>query len=147
MYQIIVSWLCNDMSIHGSAGIILCMGSANETQCTVISHWLSPYTEWSLLMGQRLVRPILIYPIFYNDKEEQVCQRHLNLAAYWLKTSACENCITGAGNLWDTIVFPTQRASKAEPKGPGPRLNIKTVLSTYGDFHVKDKTAVRTSYL
>ena len=30
---------------------------------------------------------------------------------------------------------------------PGPRLNIKTVLSTYGDFHVKDKTAVRTSYL
>ena len=25
---------------------------------------------------------------------------------------------------------------------PGPRLNIKTVLSTYGDFHVKDKTAV-----
>ena len=30
---------------------------------------------------------------------------------------------------------------------PGPRLNIKTVLSTYGDFHVKDKMAVRTSYL
>ena len=30
-------------------------------------------------------------------------------------------------------------------KEPGPRLNIKTVLSTYGDFHVKDKTAVRTS--
>ena len=29
----------------------------------------------------------------------------------------------------------------------GPRLNIKTVLFTYGDFHVKDKTAVRTSYL
>ena len=27
---------------------------------------------------------------------------------------------------------------------PGPRLNIKTVLSTYGDFHVKDKTAVRS---
>ena len=32
-------------------------------------------------------------------------------------------------------------------KTTGPRLNIKTVLSTYGDFHVKDKTAVRTSYL
>ena len=29
----------------------------------------------------------------------------------------------------------------------GPCLNIKTVLSTYGDFHVKDKTAVRTCYL
>ena len=33
------------------------------------------------------------------------------------------------------------------PNVSGPRLNIKTVLSTYGDFHVKDKTAVRTSYL
>ena len=33
------------------------------------------------------------------------------------------------------------------PRSTGPRLNIKTVLSTYGDFHVKDKTAVRTSYL
>ena len=32
-------------------------------------------------------------------------------------------------------------------KAPGPHLNIKTVLSTYDDFHVKDKTAVRTSYL
>ena len=32
-------------------------------------------------------------------------------------------------------------------KSSGPRLNIKTVLSRYGDFHVKDKTAVRTSYL
>ena len=31
--------------------------------------------------------------------------------------------------------------------GSGPRLNIKTVLSKYGDFHVKDKTADRTSYL
>ena len=32
-------------------------------------------------------------------------------------------------------------------KEPGPRLNIKTVLSRYGDSYVKDKTAVRTSYL
>ena len=32
-------------------------------------------------------------------------------------------------------------------RSTGPRLNIKTVLSAYGDFHVKDKTAVRTSYL
>ena len=30
---------------------------------------------------------------------------------------------------------------------PGPRLNIKTVLFTYDDFHVKDKTAVRPSFL
>ena len=37
--------------------------------------------------------------------------------------------------------------NKARSWRAGPRLNIKTVLSTYGDFHVKDKTAVRTSYL
>ena len=44
-----------------------------------------------------------------------------------------------------------KRCLKGVDKGvhltPGPRLNIKTVLSTYGDFHDKDKTAVRTSYL
>ena len=39
------------------------------------------------------------------------------------------------------------RKHKIFIKPSGPRLNIKTVLSTYGDFHVKDKTAVRTSYL
>ena len=48
---------------------------------------------------------------------------------------------------WDDI-----STSKREPLWchlcrSGPRLNIKTVLSTYGNFHVKDKTAVRTSYL
>ena len=32
-------------------------------------------------------------------------------------------------------------------KTPGPRLNIKDRLSRYGDSHVKDKTAGRTSYL
>ena len=32
-------------------------------------------------------------------------------------------------------------------KSPGPRLNIKTVLSRYGYSYVEDKTAVRTSYL
>ena len=37
--------------------------------------------------------------------------------------------------------------TRGQGQHPGPRLNIKTVLSTYGDFHVKDKTAVRTSYL
>ena len=29
-------------------------------------------------------------------------------------------------------------------KGPGPRLNIKTVFPRYGDFHVKDKTVGET---
>ena len=30
---------------------------------------------------------------------------------------------------------------------PGPRLNINTIFSRYGDSHVKDKTVARPSYL
>ena len=45
------------------------------------------------------------------------------------------------------IMSPANGSRVIETRTPGPRLNIKTVLSTYGDFHVKDKTAVRTSYL
>ena len=44
-------------------------------------------------------------------------------------------------------VVTSNPVQHGEAPEPGPRLNIKTVLSTYGDFHVKDKTAVRTSYL
>ena len=36
---------------------------------------------------------------------------------------------------------------KKPNEASGPRLNIKTVLSRYGDSYVKDKTAIRTSYL
>ena len=56
----------------------------------------------------------------------------------------------------DDLLFkvnnPYTEGLRDEPKGERfevirARLNIKTVLSTYGDFHVEDKTAVRTSYL
>ena len=51
--------------------------------------------------------------------------------------SQCVNIKVSAAMTWIQYKVVT----------PGPRLNIKTVLSTYGDFHVKDKTAARTSYL
>ena len=69
-----------------------------------------------------------------------------NCSKYWYWT----------GFEWDLTSFDCRKIilDPFEPKpgqnkenSPGPRLNIKTVLSTYGDFHVKDKTAVRTSYL
>ena len=41
-------------------------------------------------------------------------------------------------------MLPAEHGLKSMRKSGG-RLNIKTVLSTYGDFHVKDKTAVRES--
>ena len=46
---------------------------------------------------------------------------------------------------WLSYVVNTMVADALAARAAG--LNIKTVLSTYGDFHVKDKTAVRTSYL
>ena len=51
-------------------------------------------------------------------------------------------------SFFNNLFNLTRKASNVRTiTSPGPRLNIKTVLSTYGDFHVKDKTAVRTSYL
>ena len=50
----------------------------------------------------------------------------------------CDDCSSWVHKKCSTIPGPLK---------PGPHLNIKTVLSTYGDFHVKDKTAARTSYL
>ena len=50
--------------------------------------------------------------------------------------------------LWQVMPsFDFVPKAELESRDAGPRLNIKTVLSTYGDFHVKDKTAVRMSYL
>ena len=49
-------------------------------------------------------------------------------------------------SAWTVVIKYPIRFVRYIPR-PGPRLNIKTVLSTYGDFHVKDKTAVMTSYL
>ena len=62
--------------------------------------------------------------------------------------SKCETCIVWYNASLCSILL--QLCIFALPSSSllaGPRLNIKTVLSTYGDFHVKDKTAVRTSYL
>ena len=55
-------------------------------------------------------------------------------------------CVIVDGTESSWIPIPS-RVPEVTILHPGPRLNIKTVLSTYGDFHVKDKTAVRTSYL
>ena len=81
--------------------------------------------------------PTLNFLLFLLDMHSQtlhirsLIQKHLYLDGFWQE------------RLFVIIV------SLPHPEIPtsGPRLNIKTVLSTYGDFHVKDKTAVRTSYL
>ena len=97
---------------------------------------------------------ILLLPLFYMiDKTElyyNTCHAYTILLEFFLFAALVQNpyvatsisvsvplivCVTVCGHA--TIRYYRS----------GPRLNIKTVLSTYGDFHVKDKTAVRTSYL
>ena len=85
------------------------------------------------------------YPIYLQKwKIQRYCVIHI-----WI-TSAFDGaqCLTKKNQCNISIVRPIYvSAIVADVMAPGPRLNIKTVLSTYGDFHVKDKTAVRTSYL
>ena len=69
---------------------------------------------------------------------------------FWLsrKThSSTGGTTSSASPTFSTGLQSPGNTSIISPSRAGPRLNIKTVLSTYGDFHVKDKTAVRTSYL
>ena len=68
-----------------------------------------------------------------------ICSNHTNCFFFvWCTTVSYEGLLKWA--IKQLLFLSTSLP-------PGPRLNIKTVLSTYGDFHVKDKTAVRTSYL
>ena len=59
---------------------------------------------------------------------------NLEISEHWFKFCAC--CWTWNKPRPEPMVDPS-----------GPRLNIKDRLSRYGDSHVKDKTAGRTSYL
>ena len=78
-----------------------------------------------------------------------ICFCSYRLQYCWLLLGLCPNefvigLITNDWSIMDCLILPKWLRIAKET---GPRLNIKTVLSTYGDFHVKDKTAVRTSYL
>ena len=77
-----------------------------------------------------------LYIFIYLDND--AAPSHLTLITYQAIIIMLELCASSYLIAWVDIMFS---ASKE------PCLNIKTVLSTYGDFHVKDKTAVRTSYL
>ena len=73
-------------------------------------------------------------------------QKFLKSVPFWAVPRMLTSGNIGLGHDIGAF-FPVLMALLGPRKNPGPRLNIKTVLSTYGDFHVKDKTAVRTSYL
>ena len=80
---------------------------------------------WTLVMN----KPIFQYTMKFPIPEK-----------FYIKTGLC-------GGQWGSFQAQQGGTREIQSTQTGPRLNIKTVLSTYGDFHVKDKTAVRTSYL
>ena len=87
-----------------------------------------------------------IYFIFFISRP-RLGHHHITSVPYTCSTSVNNMC-TGASKINVAYqTFITASILCSESCFSGPRLNIKTVLSTYGDFHVKDKTAVRTSYL
>ena len=100
------------------------------------------------------------YWLFQTFAKHSNLQFHVQLNLRYIFTS-CVICVgyfkqirwvpAKLSSIHDSIYGHTyeqaQRKNKTGRTKSGPRLNIKTVLSTYGDFHVKDKTAVRTSYL
>ena len=81
---------------------------------------------------------------WYTGLRYNGTQLQLNIKSAHNVTSMNMDTYNNHINLLETNQMTITKQLKT---GPGPRLNIKTVLSTYGDFHVKDKTVVRTSYL
>ena len=80
--------------------------------------------------------------------------RQMSDESYWcmhvsLDFLHLQEAVHGLGFLPHHVMLPRKVTVHVVNfrQASGPRLNIKTVLFTYGDFHVKDKTAVRTSYL
>ena len=139
--------------------------------------WTRPVNYWICAMGndsalsvKTLVDAVLLEWIVYIYCEFQISFRSgSHIVTVWWSMSVCDNdnCSEMAVGLWTRfrcLLFLNytilnfilkiyscfslhMRTITLIGQVSGPRLNIKTVFSTYGDFHVKDKTAVRTSYL
>ena len=94
------------------------------------------------MLGLLQIVLVLMMLLWYN-----ICQVTVRAHCYWNierhhSTKNPNFTVCEHGPVYLSLIAKPCRSWRA-----GPRLNIKTVLSTYGDFHVKDKTAVRTSYL
>ena len=76
---------------------------------------------------------------------EQTCQAIYKMIL--MKQNVCNDTTQSSSKAPKSVRETAIIASSNNKEVSRARLNIKTVLSTYGDFHVKDKTAVRTSYL
>ena len=145
------SWTLTHWRMYASVNIVL-IGSSNAVSPVSVPTWAN-------------VDPLCLEPkghtsVDFKSNYDEFCSRKLiwkMLYAKWhsfflspdvLKYEMTVHC----SKLLPTSLWLAYKQHDTSLHGnsfhiTGPRLNIKTVLSTYGDFHVKDKTAVRTSYL
>ena len=101
---------------------------------------IGPFNGLSRVLRQATARTDT--DLVFIGPEERNPVKYESYTRIFFQAIAFKNAV----NKISAILFMRQSVHLSRPSA-GPRLNIKTVLSTYGDFHVKDKTAVRTSYL
>ena len=106
---------------------------ANEV--ATISH--SPYMTHDMV------------PRYLSDHQDSFSVMSLNCQSINAKFGQIEAILLELqrSNFMFSVICLQETWLSSDSSTAGPRFNIKTVLSAYGDFHVKDKTAVRTSYL
>ena len=98
--------------------------------------WISAFVKTCLSYTSSEQMPLLTHAALITllDASNYTRLKTTSVIAYYL-------------SIHESHICDVPHIVRIFPETGGPRLNIKTVLSTYGDFHVKDKTAVRTSYL
>ena len=117
--------------------------------CSWISYMSILWKKVTIKAGHLYIQKL--YGVYHKvSKEHDQFRKALHLSSVSLYGLRIDNLIKHVqGNTISNVLrhILCDMCHSLMYKDPGPRLNIKTVLSTYGDFHVKDKTAVRTSYL
>ena len=113
-------------------------------------------TYWNSLCS--CLNNVIVYCLWMTGKSYRGSQMWINIVAddalvlaLWLQSVASLLTKGSTAFKWKLhchwIIGLPQCLIAAITQGSGPRLNIKDRLSRYGDSHVKDKTAGRTSYL
>ena len=141
---------------HGFCFAVLCCGYTLtdfpiSIRLTSLALWQSndcPSASKATLMNMDKYFMWIHYERLHNHNKAKhnktVC---IFLGIYCMEMTRCFQGTLQGSLFWHNLSDMRAWIWNYILKSSGPRLNIKTVLSTYGDFHVKDKTAVRTSYL
>ena len=127
-------WFTCVLTWHDGDLCLTPMKKQNRSDIDIVcgNTWLHNFSLMIILIGELLKLKICL-----------LMGSHCFVSVYQQPLFTCEGLFVD--NIHLLIPFNTQLPRT--PSSWGPRLNKKDGLTRYGDFHVKDKTAVRTSYL